>query len=139
MDDRKLIKKILEQTKTIAVVGLSPKPHRTSHSVSKNIQGKGYRIIPVYPREETILNEKVYRSVSEIKEPIDLVVIFRKSEEVYPVVEDAVKVKPKAIWMQQGIVNEEAAALARDAGIDVVMDRCISLEYSYFSAGHYDG
>jgi len=130
MSDDKLIKEILENTGVIAVVGLSPKEHRTSHMVASYLQGQGYRIIPVYPREEKILGEKVYRSVSEIKEDVDTVCIFRKPEEVFPVVLDAVKKKPKYIWMQQGIVNEKACRLAEKNGIAVVMDKCMYREHS---------
>ena len=129
MTQETLIKTILTSSKVIAVVGLSPKAHRTSHTVSEYLQEHGYRIIPVYPREDTILGEKVFRKTSDITEKVDTVLIFRKSEEVLPVVEDAVKIGPKYIWMQQGIENEEAAGLAKDCGIEVIMDRCMYKEH----------
>ncbi len=123
------INKLLKYTKTIAVVGLSPKPERASNIVSEYMQSQGYKIIPVYPREEIILGEPVYRNLKDIKEHVDMVVIFRRSEEVMPVVEEAIKIKPKAIWMQENIINEEAADIARKNEIDVVMDKCIMKEH----------
>ncbi len=132
MGEIELIKKILKETKTIAVVGLSPKEHRTSHHVSSYLQNHGYRIIPVYPREDKILGEKVYRNVSSIPDKIDTVLIFRKSEEVQEVVEDAVKKKPKFIWMQKDIINERAAEIAASLGIGVVMDRCMYVEHGKY-------
>jgi len=129
MGEIELVKKILSETKVIAVVGLSPKEHRTSHHVSNYLKEHGYRIIPVYPREEKILGEKVYRSVSEIPDKIDTVLIFRKSEEVPRVVEDAVRKNPRFIWMQKDIINENAAELARSLGIEVIMDRCMYVEH----------
>lgn len=124
-----LILEILKNTKTIAVVGLSPKPERTSFGVSKFIQSKGYKIIPVYPREEIILGEKVYRNLTDINEKVDLVLVFRKSEEVVPVVEEALKINPAYIWLQEGIINEDAKKISVDAGIKFIMDRCIYKEY----------
>ncbi len=129
MEEKEKISKILKAAKRIAVVGLSPKPHRTSHYVSEYLQKKGYKIIPVYPREEKILGEKVYRSVSEIEGGADTILVFRKSEEVLRVVEDAVKAKPSAVWMQEGVINEEAAKLAEKKGVLVVMDRCMYKEH----------
>lgn len=120
---------ILKNTKTIAVVGLSPKPDRASYGVSKYLQSKGYKIIPVYPREDEILGEKVYRNLKDINIEIDEVVIFRKSEEVVPVVEEALTIKPKYIWLQEGIVNDEAKHMAESAGIKFVMDKCMYKEY----------
>lgn len=130
MEEQDLIKEILQKAKVIAVVGLSPKEDRVSHRVSSYLKGCGYRIIPVYPREEMILGEKVYRNASDIKEKVDVVLIFRRSEDVLPVVQDAVKIKPSYIWMQQGIINEEAASLARESGAAVVMDRCMHREHA---------
>lgn len=129
MDEKAKIAKILSTTKRIAVVGLSPKPHRTSNHVSEYLQKKGYKIIPVYPREEEILGEKVYRRVSDIEGGADTVLVFRKSEEVLHVVEDAIKSRPAAFWMQEGVVNEEAAALAEKNGALVVMDKCMYKEH----------
>lgn len=129
MEEKEKISRILSTAKRIAVVGLSPKSHRTSHYVSEYLQKKGYKILPVYPREEKILGEKVYRSVSEIEGGADTVLVFRKSEEVLCVVEDAVKVKPNAVWMQEGVVNEAAAELAEKNGAIVVMDKCMYKEH----------
>ncbi|HDT15046.1 MAG TPA: CoA-binding protein [Firmicutes bacterium] len=132
MGAQELIGEILMNTKTIAVVGLSPKAHRTSHSVSEYMQKQGYKIIPVYPREETILGEKVYRSVSEIPGKIDTVLVFRRSEDAESAVDDAILKKPAYIWMQKGIVNEKAAKKAEKEGIKVVMDRCMYVEHGKF-------
>ncbi|GAB4188189.1 MAG: CoA-binding protein [Calditrichia bacterium] len=125
------IRDILMNQKTIAVVGLSPKENRTSHWVSKYLQQKGYKIIPVYPTEDEILGEKVYRSLSEIPEKVDTVLIFRRSEFVRPIVEAAIKIHPKTIWMQDGIADMEAAKLAEENGITVVMDNCMYREHKF--------
>ena len=111
------------------MVGLSPKPHRDSHEVAKYLQQNGYRIIPVYPRTDSILGEKVYPDLKSIPYEVDVVDIFRKSQDVPPVVDEAIKIGAKAVWMQLGIVHEEAAAKARDAGLGVVMDRCMLVEH----------
>ena len=123
------VQEILEQSKVIAVVGLSPKPHRDSHEVAKYLQGNGYRIIPVYPRADSILGEKVYPDLKSIPDEVDVVDIFRKSQDVPPVVDEAIEIGAKVVWMQLGVVHEEAAAKARDAGLGVVMDRCMLVEH----------
>lgn len=125
-------REILEQAKTIAVVGLSNKPDRTSYMVSEAMQHAGYRIIPVNPviAGETVLGEKVLASLSEIEEPVDIVNVFRRSEEVMPVAEESVKIKPKVFWLQQGIYNEDAAKLVEAAGIEPVMDQCIKVDHA---------
>jgi predicted CoA-binding protein len=123
-------RQILEEAKTIAVVGLSNKPERTSYMVSQAMQNKGYKIIPVNPTIEESLGEKAVGSLTDIDEPVDIVNVFRRSEEVGPVVEEAIKIKPKVIWMQQGIYNEDAAKKAQEAGITVVMDRCIKVDHA---------
>ena len=130
MNEDELIAKILHETKTLAVVGLSPKEHRAAHIVARFLQGKGYKIIPVYPREERILGEKVYRNLTGIKEPVDTVVVFRRSEEVMEPAQQAVKLKPKYFWMQLGIENTEAEKLLKKNGISVIMDRCMKIEYA---------
>jgi len=112
----------LRESKTIAVVGLSPNPERDSHRVSRYMQQQGYRIIPVNPMTEEVLGEKSYPDLTSVPEPIDMVDIFRRSELVAPVVDEAIEVGAKFIWMQDGVVNEEAAEIARQAGIPVVMD-----------------
>jgi predicted CoA-binding protein len=128
---------ILHHCKTIAVVGLSPKPHRESFGVSQIMQAKGYRIIPVNPNAETILGEKVYRSLTEAAqhEQIDLVNVFRNSDDVPPVVEEAIAIGAKAVWLQLGIVNEPSMRLASDAGLRTVQDRCIKVEHAYWARG----
>jgi len=127
---RDRIKELLEQTKTIAVVGLSDKPDRTSYMVSAAMQARGYRIIPVNPNVQSVLGEKSYPSLTEIDKPVDIVNVFRRSEDTVPVAEQTVQMKhkPKAFWLQQGIYNEEAAEICRSNGIEVVMDRCIKVE-----------
>jgi uncharacterized protein len=127
---REEIKQLLLQTKIIAVVGLSDNPDRISYMVSEAMQNKGYRIIPVNPNAENILGEKCYASLEEIPEKIDIVNVFRRSEHIVPIAEEAIKVKARVLWLQQGIYNEEAAAIASEQGITVIMDRCIKVEDS---------
>ena len=122
-------KKILAESKTIAVVGLSPKEDRPSYRVADYLKSKGYRIIPVNPNAQEILGEKSYPDLASIPGDIDVVDIFRKSEDVPPVVDEAIKTGAKAVWMQEGIVNEPAAQKARSAGLLVVMDRCMLKEH----------
>lgn len=112
----------LRESKTIAVVGLSPNPDRDSHRVSRYMQQQGYRIIPVNPMTEEVLGEKSYPDLTSVPEPIDMVDIFRRSELVAPVVDQAIEVGVKFIWMQDGVVDEASAARAEEAGILVVMD-----------------
>jgi predicted CoA-binding protein len=127
-------REILEEARTIAVVGLSNKPDRTSYMVSEAMQRAGYRIIPVNPTiaGETVLGEKVVTSLTEIKEPVDIVNVFRRSEDVLPVAEEAVKIKPKVFWLQQGIYNEAAADLVAQHGVEVVMDQCIKVDHALY-------
>ncbi|MEJ2543177.1 MAG: CoA-binding protein [Calditrichaceae bacterium] len=121
---------ILKNYKNIAIVGLSDKPDRTSYRVGAYIKKAGYHIIPVNPNYESVMDLKCYNTLEEIPEPVDIVNIFRKSEDVLPVVQDAIKINAKVVWMQLGIVNEEAAKLALDAGLQVIMNRCIKIEHS---------
>lgn len=123
------IDKILKEARTIAVVGLSDKPERASYRVSSYMQRQGFRIIPVNPTIQSSLGETAYPDLASVPEKIDLVDIFRRSEEVPPIVDQAIQVGARAVWMQEGIVNEEAAAKAAAAGLDVVMDRCIMVEH----------
>lgn len=123
------IAELLKNAKTIAVVGLSPKRFRPSHGVSEYMQSQGYRIIPVNPGHQEILGEKCYRDLDSIPEPVDIVNIFRRSEYVPPIVDAAIRIGAKAVWMQEGIEHEQAAAMARAAGLAVVMDRCIYKEH----------
>lgn len=121
---------ILRNTRTIAVVGLSSSPQRDSYRVAAYLKEQGYRIIPVNPNEEEVLGEKSYASLRAIGEPVDLVDVFRRPDQVVPIAQDAVAIKAKALWLQDGVVNEEAARLARDAGLDVVMDDCTLRQHS---------
>ena len=125
------IRNTLISCQTVAVVGVSPKPDRPSYLVAAYLQSKGYRIIPVRPDGEEILGERVYHSLRQIpgEIEIDVVDIFRKSEDVPPVVEEAIQRGAKVIWMQEGIANPEAASIAEKAGLQVVMDRCMKKEH----------
>jgi predicted CoA-binding protein len=116
---------LLKRAKTIAVVGLSDSPLRPSHGVSAYMQTQGYRIIPVNPQVEEVLGERSYASLLDVPEKIDIVNIFRRSEFVEEVVDQAIRLKVPAVWMQEDVVNEPAAEKARKAGIFVIMDRCI--------------
>ncbi len=115
--------------RTIAVVGISDDPERPSHFVASFLDSRGYKIIPVNPKLTEWEGKKCYPDLLSIPEKVDVVDIFRRSETVPPIVDEAIKIKAKVVWMQEGIVNEEAAAKARDAGIEVVMDRCMKKEY----------
>lgn len=123
------IKNIIENSKTVVVVGLSDKPYRPSHGVALYLQKHGYKIVPVNPHVDEVLGEKSYASLKEVPVAIDVVDIFRKSEAVGPIVDDAIKVGAKAIWMQEGVINEEAANKAREAGLNLVMNKCMMKEH----------
>ena len=125
-----VIREILEHAKTLAVVGLSSKIMRPSHGVAAYMQRHGYRIIPVNPNEELVLGEKGYASVDAVPEALDVVVIFRRPEFVPEVVEAAIRKGAKVVWMQEGVIHEQAAERARAAGLKVVMDRCILKEHA---------
>jgi predicted CoA-binding protein len=124
-----LIADILRKCKTIAVVGLSSNPMRPSHEVSEYMQRAGYRIIPVNPNETEVLGERSYARLEDVPEGVDVVSVFRRTEEVPPVVESAIRVGAKVVWMQLGIEHEEAAEKARAAGLAVVEDACILIEH----------
>ena len=128
-DEETKIANLLASSKTIAVVGLSSKPFRPSFGVSRYLQSAGYRVIPVNPNESTILDEKCYPRLEDIPEKIDIVDIFRRSELVPEVVESAIQIGARAIWMQEGVADEPSAARARSAGLFVVMDHCIAKEH----------
>lgn len=125
------ISHILKSCRTIAVVGLSPKPHRASFEVARYMQGHGYRIIPVNPNEVEVLGEKAYATLSDAAahEKIDLVNCFRNSEDIPPIVDEAIAVGARAVWMQLGINNAAAAAKAEAAGLLVVQDRCLKIDH----------
>ncbi len=123
-------REIFESVKTIAIPGLSPNEEKDSHKVAKYLQEQGYKIIPIYPKEETILGEKVYRSLEEVSEKIDMVDMFRKPAVADAIVEAIAKRDDvKVLWLQKGIVNNKAAAKAEDLGITVVQNRCTMVEH----------
>ena len=126
--DEKLCK-MLDNTKVMAVVGLSPKEHRDSNIVAKYFQNLGIKIIPVYPREEYILGEKVYRSLPEIPEKVDMVVVFRKGEDTPPIAKKAVEIGAKYFWLQEKIRNDEAMKIAIEGGLEAVQDKCTMVEH----------
>ena len=119
---------ILHFSRVVAVVGLSASPDRPSYKVASYLREQGYRVIPVNPTEKEILGGLCYPNLASIPESVDVVDIFRRSEDVPPIVEEAIKIGAKAVWMQEGVINEEAAARAREAGLMVVMDKCMRKE-----------
>jgi predicted CoA-binding protein len=125
------IRALLAGSRTVAVVGLSDRPYRTSHSIARALKDFGFRILPVNPNlRGPVLGEKPYASLEEVPEAVDIVDVFRRSEKVMAVAKDAVEAGAKALWMQSGVINEEAAAYARENGLTVVMDRCIMVDYA---------
>lgn len=125
MSDSDSIDRIFDMARTIAVVGLSPNPHRPSNGVARYLQRAGYRIIPVNPNVAEVLGEPAYPTLRDIGEPVDVVDVFRRSEFVGPIVDDAIAIKARAVWLQDGVIDEAAAKRARAAGMDVVMDDCM--------------
>ena len=124
------IREILEKCKTLAVVGLSSKPSRPSYGVAAYMKAHGFRIIPVNPNEQSVFGEKAYAALDDVPEAIGVVVIFRRSEFVPEVVQAAIRTRAQVVWMQEGVIHEEAAARARAAGLFVVQDRCILKEHA---------
>jgi predicted CoA-binding protein len=137
MNDKELTQ-LLTEAKNIAVVGLSSKPARASFGVARFLQQQGYRIIPVNPTETEVLGERAYARIADVPDTIDIVDVFRRSEAVPDVLEDALSKKPRCFWMQEGVVHEEAAQRAAAAGIPVVMDRCILKEIARLLPPRYD-
>ena len=135
MTDSKQLRRILQECKTLAVVGLSANDMRPSYFAAKYMQDHGYRIIPVNPNYDEILGEKCYPDLLSIPDPVDLVDLFQRPERVVPFVEQAIGIKAKVVWMQLGVINEDAAQLARRAGLEVVMDRCVKIEYARLFGG----
>src|SRR3989337_2145791 len=128
-------RRIRQAAKTLAVVGLSRREARPGYYVPAYMQAAGYRIIPVNPNLDAALGEKAYPDLLSVPEPVDMVVIFRRSEDVPPVVEQAIQIGAKVVWMQLGIINEAAAERARAAGLEVVMDRCMKIEHARLFGG----
>ena len=124
--------KVLNSTRTIAVVGISSKSDRPSYIVASYLREQGYKMIPVNPAEKEILGERCYPDLATVPESVDVVDIFRRSEKVPPIVEEAIKVGAKVVWMQEGVVNGEAEARALAAGLQVVMDHCIMKEHKRY-------
>lgn len=135
---RALIEKILAQSKTIAVVGISDRAERHSHKVAKYLKEHGYRIIPVNPRLDEVLGEKCYSGLDSVPDKIDVVDIFRRPDDVLPIVKSAISLGVNTIWMQEGVINEEAALIAQAAGLNIIMDRCMLKEHSKLSSWIYD-
>jgi uncharacterized protein len=123
------IRAVLATSQTVAVVGCSPNPERDSHRIAKLLQSRGHRVIPVNPGQRSILGETCYASLRDIPEQVDMVDIFRRSEEVAPIVDEAIEVGARIVWMQLGVIDERAASAAQAAGLTVVMDRCPAIEY----------
>src|SRR5215212_4099399 len=124
INSREAIKRILDECRTIAVIGLSSKPSRASNSVSRYMKEQGYRVIAVNPNEEKVFGEKSYPTLSDVPERVDLVDVFRRSAEAGEAVDEAIRIGAKAVWLQEGVIDHAAAERARDAGLLVVMDRC---------------
>jgi uncharacterized protein len=139
-DDIPTLRRILKECRTIAIVGLSAEWHRPSNFVGKYLQQHGYRIIPVNPRYPEVLGERSYANLTDIDEPIDMVDVFRRTEDVLPIAQAAVRIGAKCLWQQIGVMNREADALARAAGLDSVLDRCVKIEHARLCGGlHWAG
>ena len=132
MNNDQMMKDILLSAKTVASVGLSSNRMKESYGIVEYLKGQGYHIVPVNPTAAEILGEKAYPDLESVPEEIDVVQVFRRPEDVPPVVDSAIKVSAKVVWMQLDVVNEEAAKKAVDAGLMVVMDKCIKLEHNWF-------
>jgi hypothetical protein len=135
MDDINTLRRILHDAKTLAVVGLSADWFRPSFFAAKYMQEHGYRVIPVNPKYAEILGEKCYRSLRDIPEKVDIVDVFRKTADVMPIAEDAIAIGAKVLWQQLGVQNEAAAAMARAAGLETVMNRCVKIEHGRLFGG----
>ena len=133
--DINTLRRILKQSHTLAIVGLSANWYRPSFFAAKYMQEHGYRIIPVNPAYQEILGEKCYPSLKDIPENIDIVDCFRKSEDIEPIAKEAIDIGAKILWMQLGVMNEKAAKMAREAGLEVVQDRCVKIEHGRLFGG----
>jgi predicted CoA-binding protein len=139
-DEITTLRRILAAARTIAVVGLSAEWHRPSHFAAKYMQAKGYRVIPVNPRYDTILGERCVARVEDITEPVDIVDVFRRTQDVEPIADGAIRIGAKCLWQQIGVKNLKADAKARAAGLDSVMDRCVKIEHARLFGGlHWVG
>jgi uncharacterized protein len=133
--DDATIRALLQRVRRIAVVGLSPKAYRDSHRVARYLLEHGYEIVPVYPSEDEILGQKVYRRVQDVPGPVDLVDVFRRSERLPEVVDDVLAARAGALWLQLGCIDEAGARRAQDSSLTVVMDRCLMVEHRRLLAG----
>ena len=135
MDDINTLRRILRENRVIAVVGLSADWFRPSYFAAKYMQEHGYRVIPVNPKYREILGQKCYGSLKSIPEKVDIVDVFRKTQDVMPIAEEAIAIGARVLWQQLGVKNEEAAAKARAAGLEAVMDRCVKIEHGRLFGG----
>jgi predicted CoA-binding protein len=133
------LRALLDEIKTIAVVGLSPRPNRASFQVSQAMQDYGYRIIPIRPAVESVLGERAYPDLYALPEPVDLVNVFRNPKEIAPIVDACIALRLPQLWLQDGVIDEPAAQRARAAGMTVVMDRCLYRDYLQFLGGRQNG
>lgn len=139
-DDIPTLRRILRDCRTIAVVGLSAEWHRPSYFAAKYMQQHGYRIVPVNPRYDEVLGERCYASLEAIEGPVDMVDVFRRTEDVLPIARQAIAIGARCLWQQIGVKNLEAAELAAGAGLDTVMDRCVKIEHARIFGGlHWAG
>ena len=134
-NDISTLRRILRDCRTIAIVGLSAEWHRPSNFVAKYLQQHGYRVIPVNPRYTEVLGERCYANLTDIAERIDMVDVFRRTEDVLPIAEQAVRIGAKCLWQQIGVMNSQAAARAQAAGLDTVQDRCVKIEHARLFGG----
>jgi len=140
VDDIPTLRRVLRSCHTIAVDGLSAEWHRPSNFVAKYLQQHGYRVIPVNPRYAEVLGERCYPSLVDVAEPIDMVDVFRRSEDVLPIAEQALQIGAKCLWQQIGVKNLDADRIAREAGLDSVLDRCVKIEHARLFGGlHWAG
>ena len=135
MADIQTLRRILKENKVIAVVGLSAQWHRPSNFAAKYMIDHGYTVIPVNPQYDEVLGQKCYKSLRDIPGQVDMVDCFRKAEDIPPLVDDAIAIRARVLWMQLGVVNEAAAEKARAAGLEVVMDRCVKIEHARLFGG----
>ena len=140
IDDISSLRHILKECRTIAIIGLSAEWHRPSNFVGKYLQQHGYRVIPVNPRYAEVLGERSYAQLTDIPEPVDMVDVFRRTEDVLPFARQAVAIGARCLWQQIGVINTEADALASAAGLESVMDRCVKIEHARLFGGlHWAG